>query len=904
MVKEGIFPADSSHVTALVNTNLKKIFKDYPLSDENFDILKLKYISNLRRIVDLQTRTKRRSDTNTVIELTAAPADFDSINNAASSDEGLKELAAVLNELRAQGFTDEDLKADKKFQKTAYKKFGKFLESLSAGERQSIDITCEVVHGEDGQKYWVPEQRAILAKFFNVPSIYEAYGAGNYTPPPVAIPNNTEIEIPVTTEPEITEPLMPVTTTTSYSVNDKWLIYWYVCGTDLEPKEWQASTDIREVVAANISNPNVKVLLQTGGSPVWQNNAFPNNAIGRYIYDSSSRDFRELGTFPNASMGDAATLESFLKYGRDNIERNFAPNHRILIFWDHGGLAIVCRDDIFGKDRLDMNEMSQAFENVYPNASQENPPFEIIGFDACLRATYDNANNISKFANYMVASTAIESGYGWYYTDWINALSRNAAMNGKDLGEIICRTSYEDCNRQSQKWGSMATFSTIDLSKMNQLRTAYENFANEAISASKRNPSAFYSNFARVADNAGKYSNLMVDLKGLAAGSENILPQSSSALKQAIDAAVVVNIHGDRAWKSSGLSNYYPFQTYKSWFNVYDSQNAVPKNMKNLYRELVYNFPHLVVNAQVSMDDEENARSAGNAPDIFNVQALQNFPVNIDEDEDKVWIKLTREQMDGLRSVRCLLAAGIDEDEDENTISDELNGGGIVFLGTDANVKSDWNSGLFQDNFNAKWAMLNGRHILMEVSEIQNPVRDSNVKLINGGYIMYDAAILLNDEPMILKISYSYADGKYQIIGAQNEIDETGMARRGFVELKKGDKITPIFLALTLPGDTDNPDLVLGTIHAAESGDMVLKFIKGYSFVLNDDNPVIEDKTLKDGDYGYRFQFVDPIGKAALSSPALFDVYKGKVLFADKPDEVSETVTVTTHNGEEHVIIP
>lgn len=138
-----------------------------------------------------------------------------------------------------------------------------------------------------------------------------------------------------------------------------------------------------------------------------------------------------------------------MTYGIKNVENTFAPDHRILIFWNHGGLAKVCVDDIFGRDSLDMHEMWQALEKVYPNASSENPPFEIIGFDACLRATYDNANNISKFANYMVASAALESGYGGYYTGWINELSRNPAMNGKDLGEIICRNSYEDCDKHS-----------------------------------------------------------------------------------------------------------------------------------------------------------------------------------------------------------------------------------------------------------------------------------------------------------------------------------------------------------------------------------------------------------------------------------------------------------------------
>ena len=118
---------------------------------------------------------------------------------------------------------------------------------------------------------------------------------------------------------------------------------------------------------------------------------------------------------------------------------------------------------------------------------------------------------------------------------------------------------------------------------MPQLRTAYENFASEALSASKRNQRKFYSNFARAADNAGKYYDLTVDLKGLAENTADILPQSAPALKQAIEAAVVANSHGPKASKSSGLSTCYPFQIGKERFKAYNSQNSVPQNMKKSY---------------------------------------------------------------------------------------------------------------------------------------------------------------------------------------------------------------------------------------------------------------------------------------------------------------------------------
>ena len=94
--------------------------------------------------------------------------------------------------------------------------------------------------------------------------------------------------------------------------------------------------------------------------------------------------------------------------------------------------------------------MSGTIKNVYGN-SPAKPPFEIIGFDACLRASYECANNLDGFARYIVASKDSESGRGWYYTDWLNEFANNPATNGKVLGAIICFTSLEAATSRAVK---------------------------------------------------------------------------------------------------------------------------------------------------------------------------------------------------------------------------------------------------------------------------------------------------------------------------------------------------------------------------------------------------------------------------------------------------------------------
>ena len=63
--------------------------------------------------------------------------------------------------------------------------------------------------------------------------------------------------------------------------------------------------------------------------------------------------------------------------------------------------------------------------------------FDFIGFDACLMATVENALMLNEYADYMIASEETEPGYGWYYTDWLNALGSNPSIPTEELGQKI-----------------------------------------------------------------------------------------------------------------------------------------------------------------------------------------------------------------------------------------------------------------------------------------------------------------------------------------------------------------------------------------------------------------------------------------------------------------------------------
>lgn len=182
--------------------------------------------------------------------------------------------------------------------------------------------------------------------------------------------------------------------------------------------------------------------------------------LGVYLYDSNG--IKELSRCADEDMGAAETLESFLSLGKAAFpEENL---RRVFVFWNHGGGSAggVCLDERTG-NVLSLNEITDTFAKVYGN-SEAKPPFEMVGFDACLMATYDTANALKGISRYMTASEETEPGNGWDYTKWVGTLANNPSMDGAELGRVICDSYMKGCREYGT--ADKATLSVIDISKI------------------------------------------------------------------------------------------------------------------------------------------------------------------------------------------------------------------------------------------------------------------------------------------------------------------------------------------------------------------------------------------------------------------------------------------------------
>ena len=624
----------------------------------------------------------------------------------------------------------------------------------------------------------------------------------------------------------------------TYKASDTWLIQWYVCGTDLESENGAASADLQELLQVKLPE-NVKVLIQTGGANQWQNNVVSSSATERYLYDSNG--LQRLATLDDADMGNVNTLTDFVRYGAEN----FTADHKVFVFWDHGGGTAVgvCLDERTG-NFLSLNDLRNAFTAVY-EPSADNPPFELIGFDACLMATYATVNSLDGIARYVTASEEVEPGIGWYYTGWVGALAENPAMGGAGLGKAICNSYFDECAKYDLD--DTATLSVIDLSKLPTLRNAYESFGVEAVRAARDNPRKFFSNFGRGAEEAENYGGNtfftgytnMVDISDLARSNKSLVPNSTDKLIGAIDEAVVYRVAGGYRNRGGGLSGFHSYSGDEQSLVSYLNLDAAPTPQKILYYHLIYG--EIPEDVAPLLDGDSLVTPVPTTPpaqrqNIFDITQLNDFPVQLDKDNN-AFVQLTPEQMEQLSSVHCQL------------VYMDLENDLLLYLGSDTDIKADWDAGTFTDNFRGVWPMLDGHPVYVEITEE------------NDGYNLYSIPIKLNGVECNLQVAYVYAEQKYYILGARKGLDTHGMSDRDLIKLRAGDEITTIHYAMTISGD-----------------DSEFTQVEVDTFEIGDD-PQIKDSELGDGSYGYAFEFMSPIAAdSALSNFIMFTVSGGQII--------------------------
>lgn len=333
----------------------------------------------------------------------------------------------------------------------------------------------------------------------------------------------------------------------------------YICGSDLESEEGEATGDIQEMIASGAGNTDaVRILFATGGSSRWQN-SFGISSRNVQYYEVKNGSVSLLQDSGRGNMGDAATLSSFLRYAV-----SAAPADRyILILWDHGGGPVfgVCNDENYQDDSLSLSELRSGLKSGLSGQQ-----LDIIAFDCCLMNCIDLCYDMVGIADYSVVSQELVSGTGLNYDEWIQPIVANPAVSTEQIAMNMADSYIRENSRG--RYAETSTMSVVASDKMPAVMDA----ANIFSSALTAQISSNLSGIVRLRNQLTSFGEFLdydasdlVDVSDMCDAFSALLPQESAALKQAAQQAVCYNVTTDDiASYAHGLSFFLPYATVRS----------------------------------------------------------------------------------------------------------------------------------------------------------------------------------------------------------------------------------------------------------------------------------------------------------------------------------------------------
>ncbi len=586
----------------------------------------------------------------------------------------------------------------------------------------------------------------------------------------------------------------------------------YMCGTDLESNGGFATKDLQEMLSADIGD-KINLLVFTGGCKQWQNQHISSSR--NQIYKIGSGGMSRLWEGSQLQpMTDPATLSGFIQWG----QKNFPADRYELIFWDHGGGSVSG----YGYDEVYPRSGSMTLDGIATALKNGGCTFDFIGFDACLMATLETAMVCEPYADYLIASEETEPGCGWYYTDWLTALSSNPSMPALEIGKHIADDFVKVCGQVAAR--QQATLSVIDLAEM--AGTVPESFNAFALSATKQIESDDYKSIASARNCTKEFAASsdidQVDLIHLA---DNVGTTESRRLSNVLREAVKYNITSNNIQNANGVSIYFP---YGRMSNVNRMANTYDKiGLDEAYTRCIKSFASLEVAGQtvsggssaqleslfgslLSGGSSSAASSQGTVSSDMIAQLLGSLMQGSGRSLEEVGLngdeagfiddELLEDSTDYLAANQFDTSAlvwtekdgqrvlsltedqwGLVQDVELNVFVDD--GAGYIDLGLD-NVFSFNDSGDLIGEYDKTWLCVNGQAVAYYMLSSEGTEDDYKIT----GCI----PALLNGQRVNLMVSFTdeYPDG--EILGAAicyNEESETDTIARGLLEIKDGDVI-------------------------------------------------------------------------------------------------------------------
>ncbi|MCU1440495.1 MAG: hypothetical protein JWP85_1492 [Rhodoglobus sp.] len=280
---------------------------------------------------------------------------------------------------------------------------------------------------------------------------------------------------------------------------------------------------------------------------------------GAKLIEIGQGEATELDDRGNINTGDPDVLASFIAEG---IELYPADNYALVIS-DHGASwPGVGADGSFDNDTLSLAEIDSAISDGLAKSGVDR--LDILGFDACLMATYEVASTLAPLADRLIASQELEPGHGWDYRAF-DEVADDSTATADELGSAI----IDGFKAQADFEGTAAdiTLSMVDLTQMSSVDAALKSFTDVLVERADGigptvgrtlaqtlgfGQSPDPSQDTHMTDLAIFTSQIGVDLL--------FASDAADELTRAINDAVLDRIDGQATQGATGLSIYFPPQ--------------------------------------------------------------------------------------------------------------------------------------------------------------------------------------------------------------------------------------------------------------------------------------------------------------------------------------------------------
>ena len=611
-----------------------------------------------------------------------------------------------------------------------------------------------------------------------------------------------------------------------------WTVLVYMCGADLDKDVPYASRVIANMCESEIAD-NINVIVETGGSKEWNNADYrfkgnpvqkiniPVYSLGRFKISNGS--VTTLKSANAASMGDSKTLSDFIAWG----SREYPAEKYMLVMWNHGLVepyGCLEMDDIyytdskgnlynsltdsdlintksrqgelFYYDYLDLDELTSGLSGGGVN-------FEMIAFNTCLSSSLEIAAAVAPYGKYMIASQeSIPAVIGLPEKAYLGCISENPGCDGSDVGRVICEY-YKEAIAEYDGVANDGLFarSTMSLIKLSGMEEIKKNFVElwKNIYYSCYDVSSFkdIQQAAAMSETfgaEGMYAGNLIDIGDFLEKASSLFADTSfDENLRALIRKNVTAVQGSSRNNVTGLSFFFPnvsyveqmINQYGAGFSSYD-QSVMKQYYKRIFAQYldpyIRNIDYIdgyywfAAYLDVRMEDYWSAPNECWQKVKSNIDREFSDQDTVSSDDVSVQLKTelnakNRLQMTVTKGRESIVQVDMHVKAGFETGGEYL----ILDLGETGDVFCDWNKGVFEDSFEAKWYQIGGK--LVNVFPIEE----------NADYYVYGIPAVLNGEDVTLYVEHNYVADDYVIHYACKPNENDGVASRDFITLTDGD---------------------------------------------------------------------------------------------------------------------